>query len=820
MLKRSIIFLVAIAASYILHAQTANYAAQDSALARLRNDYPQEDVFLQLDKTYYFAGETIWFKAWCTMEGMPSFLSRIIYVDLVDQSGTVIQKKMYKLDSLSSIGGDITIPSEIRSGNFSINAYSLWMLNFPSFVFRKTVFIYGNDYTIKKTAASAAAVNVAFYPEGGDLINGISNRMAFKITDANGMPLSARGTIENQAGKKIADMITEHDGMGVAEFDMQTGEEYTGYVAVANGTARMAFRLPKAKEEGIVLKIENSNPNRLFVLLNRAEKNKQLYSRVKIVAQINYQVVYAINLNLDEGQTAATISKKNLPPGIIQITVFNDKDLPLAERITFIENYTVSSPKVQVEKKDMQARGKNLLSFSVDSIDLATLSCVVSSHTGLERKSYDDNIVSSLLLSANLKGYIHEAGYYFKDKTSATLRHLDLLLMTQGWRRFEWKKILNKDFTKLVYPVESAISFRGTLFKSDRKDPVKDGRVSFIIKAADSTSILAEAITTDKGEFLLNDVNYRQNAVVAYMGTNKNKENLIVDVKLVPNYIDSLKRSLNKPLVNLDTARIALPGSMQEQLNTLLGDSSVKLLQGVTVRAKRISREDSLNNEYAGGPFLMGKTIDPVNFKNYITIWQMIQAAVPGVTVEGNPFDPTVSFSRFAGLGSQTGDAGTSTEGLGMAEGIVQEVNGIAYFLNEVNVSKEIINSLIVEDVALIKVLKNEATVLGATQGAIAIYTKKGLGTGRSVFDKTYTKEEHAGYAVSKEFAPPIYVYDTDAKITDNRQTLYWNGHISRQKDGRYHFIFYNNDTGSKARIIIQGIDKEGQMIYREQVIE
>ncbi|MBK7289325.1 MAG: hypothetical protein IPI78_03210 [Chitinophagaceae bacterium] len=80
------------------------------------------------------------------------------------------------------------------------------------------------------------------------------------------------------------------------------------------------------------------------------------------------------------------------------------------------------------------------------------------------------------------------------------------------------------------------------MHKSDRNEIVKDGKVSFIIRGADSTSILAEATVTDKGEFLLSDINYKKDAEVAYMGTNNKKENFIVDVKLFPNYIDSLKK--------------------------------------------------------------------------------------------------------------------------------------------------------------------------------------------------------------------------------------------------------------------------------------
>src|SRR5882757_1853376 len=122
-------------ASLCAAAQPKKPLAPDSALAMLRSDYPQEKVFLQADRTYYLSGETIWMKAWCTLEGAPSDLSRILYVDLVNSGGTVVDKKMYRLDSLGSTAADIDIPASAQTGNYTINAYTLWMLNFPVYVY-------------------------------------------------------------------------------------------------------------------------------------------------------------------------------------------------------------------------------------------------------------------------------------------------------------------------------------------------------------------------------------------------------------------------------------------------------------------------------------------------------------------------------------------------------------------------------------------------------------------------------------------------------------------------------------------------------------
>jgi hypothetical protein len=704
------------------------------------------------------------------------------------------------------------------------------MLNFPEYIFKKNVFIYGEDYSAKTHSKknNKPSLNIHFFPEGGDIIAGVSNRVAFKATDGNGFPYAVKGQITDKNGKKVADITTEHDGMGSTEFLFEEGNEYTAiFPAPLDAKSNTTFKLPKAKEEGIALKVENTNPNRLFVLLNRTEKGKEKFANVKVVATINYTIVYSKVLNLDMGETAVAIVKKNLPAGLLHITLFNNNNLPLAERITFIENYHFVKPSIAIEQKDLKAKAKNQISFQLDSVSSPSLSCIITSYLpGDSLTRYRESIASSLLVTSDLKGYIHNPGFYFKDKTASTLHSLDLLLMTQGWRRFEWNKIQRNEFSVLKYPVESAISFRGSVFKSDSKEKVTDGKVSFIIRGVDSTSILAEAKITDKGEFLLNNVNYIKSAVVAYMGTNNKKENFIVDVKLLPNYIDSLKLSDHRPFVNLDTAtssvqKTALSMYLSKGLSAFEENQRSKSLENIVIKAKKRSPEDSLNLAYAGGAFLMGKTIDPSTFKNYQTIWQMIQAAVPGVSVEGNPFDPTVTLGRFAAIGGGSSSESISESSSGeLSQSILMETGGVAYFLNEVNVSKDVINTLTVDDVALIKVLKNEASALGATQGAIAVYTKQGVGVVNNIYDKTYTKQKLEGYAISKEFYQPDYTFNPALKENDNRFTLYWNTKLIPAKDGKFRFQFYNNSIGTQARLVIQGIDKNGQLIYKEMIIE
>jgi hypothetical protein len=690
------------------------------------------------------------------------------------------------------------------------------MLNFPEFIFHKELFIFGNNYnTGAAPAANEPLIKLQFFPEGGDMVTGLKSRVAFKATTGKSLPAQVKGYVTDNAGNKVTEFVAEHNGMGSFELEPEEGKTYTAAVPGANG-AVLTFKLPSAKKDGVTLKTENNNPHKLFVVVDRSLAQKEKYNVVKVVAQVNHQLVYEAHLNLDQDQNAVAINKKGIPPGIMQVTAFDISNNPLAERLAFIENYEIASPTLQADTLNLKTRGKNDLSFALPATPHALAVSVTNAGTDAAFQ-VENTIASSLLLTSDLKGYIHEPGYYFRNKDQSTLRHLDLLLMTQGWRRFEWKKILNNEPAALKYPVESSIWLSGKVTKSDRNEVVKEGKVSIVIKGEDSTTILADAVLTDKGEFLLNDLFFRKKATVAYQGTNHKSERLIVDVHLLPSYIDTLKRSAYRPIADLDTVNLA---DQQNALaKYLLGQiradtSGIGMLETVVVKTKRISKEDSLNNAYTTGAFSMGKSVIPEEYPFRSTFWQVLEASTPGIRVEGNPFDPNVYFSR-SGWTNPFGTSGTDAEGESF--GLMNEVNGIAYFLNEVNVSKDVINSLSMDDIALIKVLKNEAAAVGATQGAIAFYTKKGVPVKTSPYEKGFVSQQREGYAVIKQFYAPDPA--SIPKGSDARTTIYWNSQLRPSKDGRYHLRFFNNDLATALKVVIQGIDKTGKLIYTEKII-
>ncbi|MEJ7828417.1 MAG: hypothetical protein WKF91_09485 [Segetibacter sp.] len=788
-----------------------------TGLENWSNSNPAEKVFLHTDKSTYLAGENIWYKAYITLDRQPSILSKIVYVDLVDESGKVIEKQMRPITNGTS-SGDIFIPKNLPSGNYSINGYSLWMLNFQPFLFKKMVKIYNYDFQPSNLKKEIADFTVNFFPEGGDLVEGLKSTVGFFAVNKQGIPLNISGNVTDQNGKTIASLVTTHTGYGKFELTPAPNELLTASIT-ANGVEKK-FKLPAIKKEGISLIVNNTNTNRAFVQVDRNVLNKSMYNNLLVVAQMYGRPVYMGKVNFSEDATGMAIVKKDLPPGIMQITVFDTIGNPLAERLVFVNNNKVLDVNLKTDSISFQNRGKNKFKMDLSKFSAPSVSVAVTDGDFMNQAGAEDNIISNLLLSSDLKGYIHQPGYYFKNNDATLAEHLDLLMLTHGWRRFKWDDIINNKVLALKYPVESGISVSGKVTVPQSTKTISGGHVDIITKGEDSTTIISKAAVNSKGEFLVNDLNFLQKATVYLQGTKTSNQNANVDVILYKSYIDTLKKSENVPSiasVNSLSSNTAVNDKYLDIISRETGKNKVLTLSEVKITAKRITRMDSLNSTYASALFQMGQSLELTSV-HYLSIWQFLREQVNGLVVEGNPTDPNVYFTRFAGLTAPT-IAADDAEGTNQAGGM--ESNGITYFLNEINVSKNVISTIHPTDVALVKLFKGpEGASLGTNEGGIAIYTKKGLIEKSRTGEKGFFTEKKTGYAVTREFFNPDYTIPVDSIYADNRTTLYWNGNIKTDKSGMAIIRFFNNDISKKYKIIIQGIDKTGNLIYKEQILE
>ena len=771
----------------------------DSILSKLDNEYKQEKLYLHFDRSVYNAGETIWFKAYLFTGNYPSLISKTIYAELLDDKGKVLERRTAPVLA-SSAAAAFDIPSNLTSPVVYIRAYTKWMLNFDSsFIYTKAIPI----ATTKKITKEVAASNISlqFFPEGGDLVQEITSRVAFKATDHTGMPVNISGSIVNNSGTKILSFTSVHDGMGWFDLLPKTGETYKATWKDKTGKLRET-PLPVAKSNGIVLEVNNTL-NQIEFKVKRSADAPIPYPFVYIVAQMDQQLLYRAKANLSKNSIAsAGIPIETLPAGIVQVTIFTPEEKPVAERIVFI-NKSASSFITDLNSalKDFDKEKKNVIQIDVPD----TLSCNLSvSVTDLEVDpvNENENIFSSLLLTDDIKGYVHQPAYYFSSDADSVAEHLDLVMMTNGWRRFNWENVLANRWPNIIYQPENYLAIEGKISGLNKTLMAKRELNAILELKNKKREFMNTAIQPD-GNFVFPDMIFYDTAKLYYQFNNDKNKDLTAranfDIK--NNFLraplqlrpDSfLAWSLKRP----DTAVLVKNiGIYKEQLSAS-ELAKVKTLKTVVITARQKSKQEVMDEKYASGLFSGGdsRTFLPEDdpaFTGSQTVLDYLQGRVAGlqVTTGSNP-----SISR---RGSPT-----------------------TLFMDEMEREITDFQSIPMSDVAMIKVFNPPfiGAVGGGAGGAVAVYLKKGADAQRI---KGLDFIPIAGYSPVKEFYSPDYSKNDQVNNSDLRKTLYWNPFVVTDKKNRRIFLtFYNNDITKKMKIIIEGCNEDGKLTRVEKVVQ
>jgi len=405
----------------------------------------QEKIFVHTDKGAYLTGEILWLKVY-VVDGSfnkPLNLSKMAYVDVLDENqNPVMQAKIELHDGKGS--GSIYIPVSLNNGNYHFRAYTNWMKNFrPDYYFEKKITIV-NPQKAPVTLANAVKTDfdVQFFPEGGNLVSGITSKVGFKAVGKDGKGIDFTGTIIDQKNDTVAHFQPLKFGMGRFSFTPAAGNTYKAVIRVA-GSAPAVKDLPAVNDKGYVMTLaDNGSPSlQVTVKSNTESSDGSVYLFVHI-GQIAKTVQRASLVN---GAATFSISKSDLGDGISHITVFDGERHPVCERLYFKrpvktlaidaasdqQNYGIRK-KVNIALSAKNQSGKQLtadLSMSVYRLD---------AYQALE----PGDISSYFWLSSDLRGNIESPEYYIKNNTAEASEAADNLMLTQGWRRFQWEDVL------------------------------------------------------------------------------------------------------------------------------------------------------------------------------------------------------------------------------------------------------------------------------------------------------------------------------------------------------------------------------------------
>lgn len=549
----------------LFYAQTDN-----DALARLKgyarnvhafnNLLPQEKVYLHFDNTSYFRGETIWFKAYVvrTDSARLTDLSRVLYVELVAPTGDIIQTRKLKIENGQARGEfNLDIPL-IDNGWYEVRAYTRYMTNWNAAgIFSRVFPIFGKptrqdgsedslqlvefvrteqEYAEKETEAKdnrkEQAVgdirSVDFYPEGGHLVKGITSRVAFMLNvRADKEKEGLTGMLLTASGDTLESVKTDNEGRGIFNYRPSMKPTHLAF-REANGMVRK-FKLPEMEENGCGIHVDavDDDTNVHFTLRCTEDMEEYLLGWT-LLHEGNVLHFDTVRLS-STSDTEQVIPRNTLPAGVNQLTLFDREGRILAERLFFIH---------PVDGKDMEhisvispdtIRPYGKMDFRFQAQPGRTFSFAVTDAQQRVESVDRGNVASWLLLSSDLKGFIRNPEHYLQSGDRKHRAATDMLMMVQGWRRYDWQTMAGKNSFVKRQPLEDGLYIDGQIrLKHDEDAPRQVGLDLLLMNPQRKHRwITAKGETQEEGWFAFrveDEIEGQWNLVINTEETSENKE--------------------------------------------------------------------------------------------------------------------------------------------------------------------------------------------------------------------------------------------------------------------------------------------------------
>ncbi|HEY8388466.1 MAG TPA: MG2 domain-containing protein, partial [Parasegetibacter sp.] len=235
---------------FVLHF-TGRTQTIDSIFTRLALEYPHEKIYVHTDRDAYIAGETIWMKMYIANSSFNQAVGTTVYTELTDMQGNLINRSKWPVVANATVG-QIELPDRMQGGHYLLKAYTSWMMNFDSsFFFKKSLVITDTSGMYEMIKVQEGDFTVDIFPEGGRIISGAMNNIAFKAINSKGLPVDVKGYLDDGSGltENRIDISAYHDGMGKFQLTHEEGKEYSLVMTAAGVEKR--FPLPKADKDGV-----------------------------------------------------------------------------------------------------------------------------------------------------------------------------------------------------------------------------------------------------------------------------------------------------------------------------------------------------------------------------------------------------------------------------------------------------------------------------------------------------------------------------------------------------------------------------------------
>ncbi len=607
------------------------------------------------------------------------------------------------------------------------------------------------------------------------MVQGLASKVAIKAIGATGKGVNVSGTVIDDKNEEVASFQTTHLGMGSLFLSPTAGRVYTAKMKQPDGS-EYSVTFPKAETNGYILAVntaDTANIN-IKVALSPDLVNKGV---LNLIAHRDGMVYLSANVSTLKQVAKITMPKSKFPSGIVQLTLFSPQQVPVAERLVFVNNL---SDKVDLNLQQLKPvyQKKEKAVLSLESSAQGNFSVAVTNTDVVEPdEANESNILASMLLSADLKGYIEKPNYYFKKNDLVTKEHLDNLLLTQGWRKVEWNTIGGSG---LPYPVEKSIRISGTITKD--KKPLAKSKISLISNK--DGMFLLDTLSDKDGKFVFEGLEFPDSTKFMIQARSElGKKTLSINLDI----IDGQRVS---SLTNHGDIEVNVNQSMQgylkesavyfeEQRRQGLLSKTILLNEVKILGKKSNPAKNSSNFNGAGNA---DQVFDGDDMINYTSVTSYLQGKVMGGTIKNGTLYSTRDLLPFK-----------------------QFVDG--------NLSSGL-SDLRVEDIEAIEILVSPAktTVYQTLGGVILITTRRGPPKWPVVkYAPGVITYSPKGYYNAREFYSPMYDMAPSDK-PDLRTTVYWAPSLATDETGKIKFDYFNTDQPGNYRLVIEGFDVDGKL--------
>lgn len=528
---RIIIFaLLAISLPFVAHTQVQleNQALMPvKVLNQFEADYSQHKLFVHFDRDEYIAGETIWLKAYLVNAATHEPLAgrQRVNLELVNVQNNVVKVAFLRTDN-GFASGYLELPDSLPPGNYLVRAYTEWMKNFDhDLFFHQELFIHSpikslvtnqrqerhNQRFNQQLVELERTMNIGFHPEGGQLVAGLENRVAFKANDGTGKGVMVEGRVLSADGAEITTFSSDQSGLGIFYLEPLSTVDYFARVRFENGS-EARVQLPKAAEKSYKIRADILDEN----LVVRVNRNFDLVSpdqspEVLLLIQSRAKVYFATSGILSDRTWSVSVPLEVLPTGICQIVLFDAKNIPLSERMVFINHHDINEVAIDVfQLAEQTPSGFEInvnLDFGILQGGSGSFSMAVTTMTGDSKPlPSTSNIASDFMLTSDLKSNVTSPRNMLSGRRQADSRAMDLVMMTNSWGRFNWHDLVRNKFPEIKFQPTENLSFAGRVLSPDRRALGSGIQVRMRMLGTRPTEI--SAITDREGNFVFDNLSF------------------------------------------------------------------------------------------------------------------------------------------------------------------------------------------------------------------------------------------------------------------------------------------------------------------------